>query len=384
MKSIMSEKLPPPVDFKEALILLEQKLRYCEDSVSLIDGLLEGTAQYYGADRAYIIEADWELGIGLNTYEWCQPGVEHQKDMLQFMTMEVFPRWKRFLIENKPIIIPDTEELKAEYPDEYDFFTKYGVRSLLCAPYSKRINQGYVGVDNPTRFQNDPTFLFIMCYAIVLELNEIKMQQSVEAAERKASRYNDNEVYINTFGGLEIITNKGTLTDDDIKSDQCYNFLCFMLLNHKRRYPIENLYDVIRPYDVKSDNNPYYVVKNVVYRTRRTLSIISFGHVGSLFFNYDLLGYGMMALSTFFLGLTIRADNSADKWLRRLMLIHGIFFLSCFIMPMTGMFQSADTDCNRSFQQIDGSTTQRVNSYASTEFDNRQYMGNINYNCWCS
>lgn len=262
-------------DFREALALLEQRLRGCEDSASLIDGLLEGTAQFYGADRAYIIEADWELGIGLNTYEWCQPGVEHQKDMLQFMTMEVFPRWKRFLVENKPVIIPDTEELKAEYPDEYAFFTKYGVRALLCAPYSKRINQGYVGVDNPTRFQNDPTFLFIMCYAIVLELNEIKMQQSVEAAERKASRYNDNEVYINTFGSLEIITNKGTLTDDDIKSDQCYNFLCFMILNHKRRFPIDRLYDVVRPTDMNMDASPYTVVKNVVYRVRKTLSIIN-------------------------------------------------------------------------------------------------------------
>ena len=207
MKSI-DPNVTAPNDFREALALLEQKLRDCEESASLIDGLLEGTAQFYGADRAYIIEADWELGIGLNTYEWCQPGVEHQKDMLQFMTMEVFPRWKRFLVENKPVIIPDTEGLKAEYPDEYEFFTKYGVRSLLCAPYSKRINQGYVGVDNPTRFQDDPTFLFIMCYAIVLELNEIKMQQSVEAAERKASHYNDNEVYINTFGGLEISQTK--------------------------------------------------------------------------------------------------------------------------------------------------------------------------------
>lgn len=264
-----------PNDFREALALLEQKLRDCEDSASLIDGLLEGTAQFCGADRAYIIEADWELGIGLNTYEWCQPGVEHQKDMLQFMTMEVFPRWKRFLVENKPVIIPNTEELKAEYPDEYDFFTKYGVRSLLCAPYSKRINQGYVGVDNPTRFQNDPTFLFIMCYAIVLELNEIKMQQSVEAAERKASHYNDNEAYINTFGGLEIISNKGTLTDDDIKSDQRYNFLCFMLLNHKRRFPIDRLYDIVRPTDMNTDASLYTVVKNVVYRVRKTLSIIS-------------------------------------------------------------------------------------------------------------
>ena len=45
---------------------------------------------------------------------------------------------------------------------------------------------------------------------------------------------------------------------------------------------------------------------------------------GGLMFSYDLLGYGMMALSTFFLGLTI----------------HGVFFLSCFIMPMTGVFRS--------------------------------------------
>ena len=262
-------------DFREALALLEQKLRDCEDSESLIDGLLEGTAQFYGADRAYIIEADWELGIGLNTYEWCQPGVEHQKDMLQFLTMEVFPRWKRYLIENQPVIIPDTAELKSEYPDEYDFFTKYGVRSLLCAPYSKRINQGYVGVDNPTRFQDDPTFLFIVCYAVVLELNEIKMQQTVDAAERRASHYNDNEVYVNTFGGLEITNHKGTLSDDDIKSDQCYDFLCFLLLNHKRRFPIDRLYDIVRPADVNMDASPYTVVKNVVYRIRKTLSIIN-------------------------------------------------------------------------------------------------------------
>lgn len=261
-------------DFREALTRLEQKLRDCEDSESLIAGLLEGTAQFYGADRAYIIEADWEIGIGLNTYEWCQPGVEQQKDMLQFLTMEVFPRWRRYLTENQSVIIPDTAELKNEYPDEYDFFTKYGVHSLICAPYSKRINQGYVGVDNPTRFQDDPTFLFIMCYAIVLELNEIKMQQSVDAAERRASHYNDNEAYVNTFGGLEITNHKGTLSDDDIKSDQCYDFLCFLLLNHKRRFPIDRLYEIVRPADVSMDASPYTVVKNVVYRIRKTLSII--------------------------------------------------------------------------------------------------------------
>ena len=59
---------------------------------------------------------------------------------------------------------------------------------------------------------------------------------------------------------------------------------------------------------------------------------------GGLLFNYDLLGYGMMALSTFFIGLSMKAESRADKWLKRLMILHGIFFISCFIMPMTGAF----------------------------------------------
>ena len=59
---------------------------------------------------------------------------------------------------------------------------------------------------------------------------------------------------------------------------------------------------------------------------------------GSLMFNYDLLGYGMMALSTFFIGLSLEPGNKADKWLRGLMMVHGIFFISCVFMPLTGIF----------------------------------------------
>jgi cytochrome b561 len=65
--------------------------------------------------------------------------------------------------------------------------------------------------------------------------------------------------------------------------------------------------------------------------------LLKFSNYG-LIFNYDLLGYGVMALSTFFTGLAIKPKNKADKWLRALMIIHGIFYLSCTFMPMTGMF----------------------------------------------
>ncbi len=65
--------------------------------------------------------------------------------------------------------------------------------------------------------------------------------------------------------------------------------------------------------------------------------VLDYRH-GGLLFNYDLLGYGMMALSTFFTGLSMDAETRADKWLKALMMIHGVFFVSCFFMPMTGMF----------------------------------------------
>ena len=71
--------------------------------------------------------------------------------------------------------------------------------------------------------------------------------------------------------------------------------------------------------------------------TEQAANLLEFGKFG-LIFNYDLLGYGMMALSTFFTGLSMKVKNKADKWLKAFMMIHGVFYFSCTFMPMTGMF----------------------------------------------
>ena len=71
--------------------------------------------------------------------------------------------------------------------------------------------------------------------------------------------------------------------------------------------------------------------------TEQALNLLSMGKLG-LIFNFDMLGYGIMALSTFFTGLSMKAKNNADKWLKALMMIHGVFYFSCTFMPMTGMF----------------------------------------------
>ena len=76
---------------------------------------------------------------------------------------------------------------------------------------------------------------------------------------------------------------------------------------------------------------------NLAVLNEQAADMIDFSR-GGLFLNYDLLGYGMMALSTFFTGLSMKADSRSDKWLKSLLTVHGAFFPACFIMPMTGMF----------------------------------------------
>lgn len=95
----------------------------------------------------------------------------------------------------------------------------------------------------------------------------------------------------------------------------------------------------------------YAVLIDIVYFTQLTtvahqaaspevLNALSYETLGSWMFNLDLFGYGMLAISTFLIGLTITPQNVSDKWLKALLMIHGIFAISCVLMPMMNVFNA--------------------------------------------
>jgi uncharacterized membrane-anchored protein len=73
------------------------------------------------------------------------------------------------------------------------------------------------------------------------------------------------------------------------------------------------------------------------------LELIDYSKFG-LFFNLNLLGYGFMALSTFFIGIKLETKNKEEKILKYLLCIHGIFFISCLITPLLGIFNKNTAD----------------------------------------
>lgn len=86
----------------------------------------------------------------------------------------------------------------------------------------------------------------------------------------------------------------------------------------------------------------YSTIISIVYFTQLTtvlyksvdekiLQAFSFSAAGSWLFNLDLLGYGLLSISTFFIGLTLQAKNRIDKALKWLLMLHGIFFVCMFV-----------------------------------------------------
>jgi len=68
------------------------------------------------------------------------------------------------------------------------------------------------------------------------------------------------------------------------------------------------------------------------------LEVLSYQELGSVMFNFELLGYALMALSTFFIGLTVSSATRTGKWLRWMLLAHGVFAPVCLALPMMDVF----------------------------------------------
>ena len=86
----------------------------------------------------------------------------------------------------------------------------------------------------------------------------------------------------------------------------------------------------------------YFVQVSTVRNAELTgvaLQLLDYRQFGMMF-DLDLLGYCLMAVSKFFAGLTILVRDKGDRWLKVLLLIHGVFFPACLVMPMLGVFGS--------------------------------------------
>lgn len=257
-------------ELRRLLIELVNALTGVSDTNKRIEMLLDSAIAFYDSDRAYVIEGDTELVTGINTHERCAIGVESQQDTLKDMPPDVYTHWLGVFHRFENIVITDMEAVKRERPHEYKYFNDSDVHSIIVVPFSKQLNQGFVGVDNPKRHMKDALPLRVLSYAVVLELNELKLTREKDAL-LQVSQYPESSVYVHLLGQFKISARGGTLYQDQF-SQQGQALLTMLLLHPAKSFSSNEIYDIISQ-DKESDN-PTGVVNNALYRLRSNLDII--------------------------------------------------------------------------------------------------------------
>lgn len=113
-----------------------------------INKALASMGEFVEADRAYTFDYDWENQICINTFEWCEDGIEPEIDNLQAIPLNFMTEWVNTHINKKPMYIDDVAKLPLD-DTVRAILEPQGVKSLITFPFiDKGECIGFVGFDS--------------------------------------------------------------------------------------------------------------------------------------------------------------------------------------------------------------------------------------------
>ncbi|MCQ4638069.1 sensor domain-containing phosphodiesterase [Anaerovorax odorimutans] len=167
-----------------------------ESLETIVNKLLDTLGRFLEAERAYIFEI---RGTRMdNTYEWCAPGIQPEKDNLQNMDISLVQRWRPSFNRQECVVIEDIGEIRDISPDEYQVLINQNIHSLVAAPLASEGSLlGYIGVDNPPseNIQHIPLIFTTLSYFLtsVIEKQETeKLLRRLSYQDTLTSVHNRN------------------------------------------------------------------------------------------------------------------------------------------------------------------------------------------------
>lgn len=167
------------------------------DVEEAVGAILELVGGRYDVSRAYIFENDENDQHCFNTFEWCNEGVEPQKDLLQGVDYQrdLGGHYQDNFNENGIFYCPDISELPRE---QYEILAPQGIKSMLqCAIRDNGRFKGYVGFDengeNRLWTQDQIDALSFVAELLSVFLLKMRAQEKIEVAAHGLRMALDNQ-----------------------------------------------------------------------------------------------------------------------------------------------------------------------------------------------
>lgn len=151
-------------------------------------------------------------------------------------------------------------------------FKKLQTNSMLAVPFRKR-EKGFLILKNPKRYIHEVDFLKALSFVLVSEINEQKMMDRIAMSGSQDNILSEKDVTIHLFGGLEIFTSKGKLTEMEMKSPMCCKLVVLLLFNRHRGMTSRELSEKL--WGEREPENGTSKLRVLLYRFRNQFRLIS-------------------------------------------------------------------------------------------------------------
>jgi len=265
-------------DFERTLSALEHRLHSCDNADEILEETLRTTCEFYQADWAGFIDISkdqtmWSPYIWYNTDE---------HDMTRELTDEFeptapLPRWMTALNMDMPFSVSAAENVKESYPEEYQLYQHLRIQSVLAVPVTPR-PQGFFVVRNPRRYNTPETSSAMRMFAFVMLsiINDKAAQKMQEMAWSPEDVQSPNDIYVKLFDRFEMITHKGSLSEENTQVPAVAKTLAYMILHHEKHHRTYNLLKSLMPESLDRDSDKAVkALHNQMYRVRKDLENVA-------------------------------------------------------------------------------------------------------------
>lgn len=191
---------------EETLLKCAGTLSANNDQFTAINELLNIVAVYYGGNRAYIFEINYDENTISNTYEWCAAGTSEEISNLQNLPISAIDNWLAQFNKCGEFYLTSVNDTLNKDSDEYRILAAQGIESLIAAPLIENDTIiGFIGVDDPNANVDNLYLLKSVTYYIINDIQKRKMVSKLEYlsfVDLLTGVYNRNR-YIHDLDSLE-------------------------------------------------------------------------------------------------------------------------------------------------------------------------------------
>lgn len=141
-----------------------------------IGNVLRELADFYKADRAFLVDYDARANVLLPRYQWSKPGIRTLEELMGPGGVQPDDRLRSCLMNRENYLLDHVDGVGEDVQPYHKSLYDGGVTCQRCAPtYVNQRPVGMIGLDNPTAFRGEITVLETLGYFISEEVSRSRL-----------------------------------------------------------------------------------------------------------------------------------------------------------------------------------------------------------------